>query len=158
MKMSDKTLAMRVLEGRKVDYKVHTYPEQERDAEKIAEWLEIPADRVFKTLVAVREQGKPILVMVPGSHQLDLKKLAKEVGEKKIKLASHLQAEALTGLQVGGISPLALMNKGFVLLLDRSAAACNTICISAGKKGLNVELNPAELVRITSAQYVDVIS
>jgi len=158
MKMSDKTLAMRVLEGRKVDYEVHTYPEQERDAEKIAEWLEIPADRVFKTLVAVREPGKPILVMVPGSHQLDLKKLAKEVGEKKIKLASHVQAEALTGLQVGGISPLALMNKRFVMLLDRSAAVYDTICISAGKKGLNIELNPAELMRITSAQYVDVIS
>ena len=149
---------MRVLEGRKVDYEVHTYPEQERDAEKIAEWLDIPVDRVFKTLVAVREQGKPLLVMVPGSHQLDLKKLAKEVGEKKIKLASHVQAEALTGLQVGGISPLALINKGFVMLLDRSAVTCHTICISAGKKGLNVELNPAELIRITSARYVDVIS
>jgi len=148
---------MKVLESHAVAYKVHTYPTNERDAEKIAEYLDMPADRVFKTLVAVRERGKPILVMVPGSCQLNLKKLAKELGEKKVKLATHNQAEKLTGLQVGGISPLALLNRGFVLLLDRSAAVFETICISAGKKGLNIELNPRELKSVTAARYVNVV-
>lgn len=156
--MTIKTLAMKVLESQKVAYKVHTYPENERDARKIAEWLEMPAERVFKTLVVVREGGKPLLVMVPGSHQLNLKMLAKELSEKKVKLAPHVQAEDLTGLQVGGISPLALLNRGFVILLDRSATAFETICISAGRKGMNVELNPVNLHKVTSARYVDVIS
>ena len=156
--MSNKTLAMKVLESHSVSYLIHTYPGNERDAEKIAQWLEMPAERIFKTLVVVREKGKPLLVMVPGSHQLNLKMLAKELGEKKVKFASHKQAEDLTGLQVGGISALVLLNRGFSILLDRSATAFDTICVSAGKKGINIELDPVDLHKITVARYVDVIS
>jgi Cys-tRNA(Pro)/Cys-tRNA(Cys) deacylase len=143
--MSSKTLAMKVLESHNVSYKVHNYPEDERDAKKIALWIEMPAERIFKTLVVTREQGKSILVMVPASHQLNLKMLARVLGEKKVKFASHFQAEEMNGLQVGGISPLVLLNRGFLILLDRSASACDTICVSAGKKGLNIELDPVEL-------------
>lgn len=158
MGMSSKTLAMKVLEAQKVSYVVHTYPEYERDAKKIAQWIEIPAERIFKTLVVTRETGKPLLVMVPGSHQLNLKKLAKDLGEKKVKFASHVQAEELTGLEVGGISPLVLLNRGFMILLDQSATAFDTICVSAGKKGVNIELDPVDLHKVTAARYVDVIS
>jgi Cys-tRNA(Pro)/Cys-tRNA(Cys) deacylase len=147
---------MKVLESRSIAYQIHTYPEKERDAEKIAGYLGIPADRVFKTLVAVREDKKPLLVMVPGNHQLDLKKLAKGVGEKKVKLATHVQAEKITGLQVGGISPLALLNRGFDIVLDRSATAHEAICISAGKKGVNIELDPKKLQLVTAAHNLDV--
>jgi Cys-tRNA(Pro)/Cys-tRNA(Cys) deacylase len=156
--MSSKTLAMKVLESQKIAYKVHTYPEHERDAKKIALWIEMPAERIFKTLVVTRDQGKSLLVMIPASHQLNLKMLAKELGEKKVKFASHVQAEQMTGLQVGGISPLVLLNRGFTILLDRSAFAFDTICVSAGKKGLNIELGPVDLCEVTAARYVDVIS
>lgn len=156
--MSSKTLAMKVLESHKVSYRVHSYPENERDAKKIALRIEMPAERIFKTLVVTRVQGKSLLVMVPASHQLNLKLLAKELGEKKVKFASHIQAEEMTGLQVGGISPLVLLNRGFVILLDRSATAFDSICVSAGKKGLNIELDPVDLHSVTAARYVDVIS
>ena len=156
--MSSKTLAMRVLEGAKISYQIHTYPEDERDAEKIAQQLDIPSDRVFKTLVVIRETGKPMLVMIPGSHQLNLKKLAKFLGEKKVKFATHAQAEQLTGLKVGGISPLVLLNRGFLILLDRSAVDHETVCVSAGKKGINLELDPHDLRQVSGARYLDAIS
>jgi len=153
--MTKKTLAMKVLESRSIAYQVHTYPDNERDAEKIAEYLGIDAERVFKTLVAVREGRKPLLVMVPANRQLDLKKLAKGIGEKKVRIASHVQAEKITGLQVGGISPLALLNRGFDMVLDTSAKLHETICISAGKKGINLKLDPEKLQMVTSARYLD---
>jgi Cys-tRNA(Pro)/Cys-tRNA(Cys) deacylase len=156
--MSSKTLSMRVLEAQKVSYQIHTYPEGERDAKNIARLLNIPADRIYKTLVVVRDKGKPLLVMVPGSHKLNLKMLAKELGEKKVKLAAHARAEELTGLQVGGISPLALLNRGFLILLDQSAANHDSVLVSAGKKGINIEIDPVDLRKVTSALYVDVIS
>jgi Cys-tRNA(Pro)/Cys-tRNA(Cys) deacylase len=149
---------MKLLEAQKIWYAVHTYPADERDASLIAEWLDIPPERVFKTLVAVRSGGKSLLVMVPASRQLNLKKLAKVIGVKKVRLASHKQAEELTNLQVGGISPLVLLNKGFVMLLDESAADHQTICISAGKKGMNLEMKPADLKEVTGASFVDVVS
>ncbi len=156
--MSSKTLATKILDSLGIWYQVHSYPESERDATQIAKILDIPAERVFKTLVAVRSQAKPLLVMVPASHQLDLKKLARQIGEKKVKLATHIQAEQMTGLQVGGISPLALLNKGFVNLLDSSATNYETVCISAGKKGLNLEINVADLKEVLDAELVNVIS
>lgn len=149
---------MKVLDSRKLSYKVHAYPEGERDAGKVAELIGKAPEMVFKTLVIVRIQGKPLLVVAPGSHKLDLKKVAKAIGDKKVKLATHRQAEELTGLRVGGISPLALLNKGFINILDRSARDHRTICISAGKKGLNVELAVVDLRRVIQARYEDVIS
>ena len=86
--MAEKTLAMRLLEGKKVAYQVHEYPASERDAELVAIEIGAPAGQVFKTLVVLRPPKKPMLVMVPADRQLDLKKLAKVVGEKKVKKPS----------------------------------------------------------------------
>lgn len=151
-----KTLAMRVLEGAKMAYEVHPYDEGERDAETIAGMLGVPAGQVFKTLVVARPPAKPLLIMVPADRQLDLKKLAKVMGEKKLKLASHNEAEALTGLQVGGISALALLNKGFVMLLDESAKSYDELYVSGGQRGLDLKLKTADLVKVTKARLVDV--
>lgn len=153
--MSDKTLAMKLLEGKRVPYKVYPYPDAERDAELIADLIGVPAARVFKTLVVVRDRGKPMLVMVPANKQLDLKRLAKGVGEKKLKMASHSEAEELTGLEVGGISALALINKGFSIYLDGSAQDHDQILISAGQRGLDLELAVDDLIRLTSARMVE---
>ena len=95
-------------------------------------------------------------MIVPADRQLALKKLARELGVKKLKLASHQEAEALTGLQVGGISALALLNKGFAIYLDASAKAHEMIYVSAGQKGLDVKFKTADLIGVTGAKTVDV--
>lgn len=152
-----KTLAMKLLEGKKVDYETRTYPSSIRDAEEVAAALGAPPEQVFKTLVVPRPKpGKPMLVMVPSHSQLDLKKLAKAVDEKKLKMAAHREAEQLTGLQVGGISALALVNRGFDVFLDSSATAFPAIIISAGERGQQIKLGVDDLVRVTNARVVDV--
>ena len=151
-----KTLAMRLLEGKNVPYEAFSYPADERDATVVAEEIGIPAGQVFKTLVVQRQVGKPFLVMVPADRELDLKKMAKGVGEKKVSMASHAEAEELTGLEVGGISALALINRGFDIVLDTSAQEYETICISAGEKGINIEVPVEGLVEVTGADYLDV--
>lgn len=154
--MSEKTQAMRILEGRKVSYEVLAYPPEERDAVRIAAALDLPAHEVFKTLVVIRQSGRAMLVIIPSDRQLDLKRLAKSVGEKKVKMATHREAEALTGLQVGGISALALLNRGFAIFADSSAESLETITVSAGQRGVQVRLAAAELLEICQAQIVDV--
>ncbi len=151
-----KTQAMRLLEGKGVPYEAVTYPPGERDATVVARHLGVPASQVFKTLVAVREQGKPFLVMVPANRQLDLKKMAKAVGEKKVQLASHEEAERLTGLQVGGVSALMLINRGFDVLLDESAREFESIFVSAGQKGINIKVSVEGLRSVTGARFLDV--
>lgn len=151
-----KTLAMKVLEGQRAVYEVCAYPETERDAAVIATYFGVPAAQVFKTLVVDRAPAKPILVMVPADKQLNLKKLASFTGDKKLSLASHADAEKLTKLKVGGISPLALLNKGFIILIDASAQTLPHIFVSAGQKGLNLKVSTNDLIRITKARPVDV--
>jgi Cys-tRNA(Pro)/Cys-tRNA(Cys) deacylase len=96
--------------------------------------------------------------MVPADRQLDLKQLAKAVGEKKVKMAGHAEAESLTGLQVGGISALALVNKGFAMFLDKSAESFSQIYVSAGQRGLDIQLAVKDLVKLTRARLVNVTS
>lgn len=154
---SKKTLAMKFLDGKKVSYEAYAYPDDLRDAEEVARALDLPADRVFKTLVVSRSgPGKHILALVPANRQLDLKKLAKVVGEKKLKMASQRDAEELTGLQVGGISALALVNRGFEVYLDRTAESQAEIVVSAGERGQQIQLAAADLVEVTRARYADI--
>lgn len=150
--MSEKTLAMRVLEGKRIPYEVATYPSAIRDAVAVAAAVGLAAESVFKTLVVVRTPEKPLLVMVPANRQLDLKKLARAVGAKKLKMATQERAEGLTGLQVGGISPLALLNKGFVIYCDAAVREQDIVCISAGQRGLQIILKSDALLRVSSAR------
>ena len=158
-----KTLAMRLLEGKKIPYEAITYDANERDAEKIAVQMGVPPEQVFKTLVVAapkdgRSPTKPMLAVIPANRQLDLKKLAKLVGAKKLKMATHQQAEAMTGLQVGGISPLALINKGFLIYLDKLADNPTHIFVSAGARGTQIRLAPTDLQRLTRARLGDISS
>lgn len=158
----DKTLAMKVLEGKKVPYEVIPYPNHMRDAEEIALVLGVPAGQVFKTLVVLPpgnsgRAAKPLLVIIPADRQLNLKKVAQTVDAKKVQMASHKEAEAMTGLQVGGISALALLNKGFVVYLDASAQGYEQIYVSAGQKGLDVKLKAVDLEKVTGARLADLV-
>jgi Cys-tRNA(Pro)/Cys-tRNA(Cys) deacylase len=142
----------RLLEARKVPYTAFELPAEKLGAERTAELLGIPLKQVFKTIVVAREgRGKPILALVPGSEEVDLKALARALNEKKLSLPTEREAERLTGLQVGGISPLALLNRGFQVVLDITAQDFSEMHISGGQRGLNIRLPVMAVVEITHA-------
>jgi Cys-tRNA(Pro)/Cys-tRNA(Cys) deacylase len=150
----------RLLESRKVAYEPVEYdPNEFHSADKVAALIGVPVAQVFKTIVVVRDDRKkrPVLTIVAADREVDLKKLAAGLGEKKLWVAPQKDAEALTKLQVGGISALALINKGFDVVLDRSAErfAEAGIYVSAGQRGLNVRVKPADLVSLTGARWLD---
>jgi Cys-tRNA(Pro)/Cys-tRNA(Cys) deacylase len=153
--MKDKTNSMRALEAHKIPYDVFTFAPDIHSATGVAEALGLPPEQVYKTLVVLRPEGKPMLVIIRGDRELDLKKVASATGEKKVHMASHKEAEALTGLQVGGISALALLNRPFDVFIDRSATAWSHILVSAGKRGINLRLAVDDLIRITRASIID---
>ncbi len=153
-KRSDKTLAMHVLEGKKVPYEVLTFSPDIHSADGVAEGLGLPPEEVYKTLVIVRPLGKPLLVMAPADRELDLKRVARAVGEKKLKMASHREAEALTGLLVGGISALALLNKGFQVCILREVQGLSHVVVSAGRRGVDLRLAAEDLIQVTGATLV----
>ena len=154
-KRTPRTNAMRLLDAHKVDNEVFTFSTDIHSAMGVAEAVDLEPDTVYKTLVVKPLQGKPLLVMVAGDAQIDLPALAASVGEKKLHMASQRDAEALTGLQAGGISALALLNKGFVICIDRAAQALKQVTISAGQRGVNLRLAVDDLVRVTGARWVD---
>ena len=155
-----KTLAMKLLEGRKIKYEAVTYDTITRDAVEIAGMFGVPPEQVYKTLVvpapAKQPKLKPMLVMIPANAQLDLKKLAKVIGAKKLAMATHAEAERMTKLQVGGISPLALLNKGFAIYIDESAQTQDVVFVSAGVRGINLKVGVGDLVKVTKARQIAV--
>lgn len=154
----DKTLAMRVLEGQHVSYEVIAYPDTIHDAAELAAYVGLPPENVYKTLVILADDPglKPMLMLVAANTSLNLKKAAQAVGAKKVHMARHADAEQMTGLKVGGISALALLNKGFDVVLDEWATLLDFIVVSAGQRGLNVRLNVDDLIRITGARVAEV--
>jgi Cys-tRNA(Pro)/Cys-tRNA(Cys) deacylase len=140
-----------------VKYTAFELPVEKLGALEAARLLDLDPATVFKTIVVTREgPAKPVLVLVPGTSEVDLKLLAAALGEKKVHLPSEREAEMLTGLQAGGISPLALINKGFQVVLDSSAQDHEEINISGGQRGLNIRLPVADLVRLTNARFAKV--
>lgn len=159
-----KTLAMRVLEGQGVPFEVISFPDTIHDAVGVAEHAGLPPQLVFKTLVVQvvdpasgkpSRNEKPCLILVAADRTIDLKKAALGIGAKKVQMARQTEAERLTCLKVGGISALALLNKGFAVYLDRAAEALDEIVVSAGQRGLNLRLKTADLLRVTGARWLD---
>ena len=147
----------RFLDSQKVHYFAFETPTEKLGARETAEFLQVPLAQVFKTIVVTRDKPKkPILVVIPGANIVDLKPLAAFLGEKKVHLPTEREAEQLTGLQAGGISPLALINKGFQVVLDSSAENHPEIHISGGQRGLNIKLPVADLIRITRARLAPI--
>ena len=100
--------------------------------------------------------AKPILAVVPGNKSANLKAIAAVLNEKKLSLPTEKEAEQITGLQAGGISPLALLNKGFQVLLDASAQQYPQIHISGGQRGLNILLAVNDLIQLTNARVAKI--
>jgi Cys-tRNA(Pro)/Cys-tRNA(Cys) deacylase len=154
-KRGPRTNSMRLLDAHEVAYEVVTFAPGIHSATEVAEVAGLDPSTVYKTLVVQRPRGKPLLVMVAGDKQIDLHALAASLGEKKLTMASHRDAEVLTGLQVGGISALALLNRGFDVCLDRAAQGLDRVSVSAGQRGINLRLTVSDLVRVTAARWVD---
>lgn len=143
----------RFLDSRKIAYRALETPVEKLGAVEAAQFLGVPAETVFKTIVVIREKPKkPVLAVVPGPCSVDLKRLAAALGEKKVHLPTEREAEQLTGLQAGGISPLALIHKGFQVVVDSSAQKHGEIHISGGQRGINIRLAASDLVKLTNAR------
>ena len=156
----NKTQAMRLLDTKRIDYTPRVYAASGdcHAAEYAAALRGAAGETSYKTLGVLREaagRARPLLVMAPSHRRVDLKLMAKSLGEKKLRMATQREAERLTGLQAGGISALALLDKGFDVLLDETARSLERIHISAGRRGTDIELRVDDLVALTSANYVE---
>lgn len=146
------TPAIVALTAAGVTFTTHAYehdPAHPSYGEEAAEALGVPADRIFKTLVADVD-GVLTVAVVPVSGSLDLKALAAASGGKRAAMADPALAERTTGYVRGGISPLG-QRKRLRTVVDASAGAHPTVCVSAGRRGLEVELSPADLTALTGA-------
>lgn len=146
------TPATALLREQRVAHQVHTYdhdPRSESFGLEAAEALGQPPARVFKTLVA-EVDGRLTVAVVPVTGQLDLKALAAACGGKKASMAEMAAAERATGYVAGGISPLG-QKRRLPAVVDASATGFSTIFCSAGRRGLEIELAPGELVRLLGA-------
>lgn len=147
----------RFLESRKVPYTVFELPAEKLGGEETARLLDAPSGIVFKSIVILRKvPGKPILAVVPGDREVNLKKLAQTVGEKKVSPATQREAENISKLQVGGISPLALINKGFEIVIHSSVLGFDEVHVSGGERGVNIRLKSSDLIILTKARVSDI--
>ena len=136
-----------------VEFQVHRYdhdPDAPSYGEEAAEALDVDPDRVYKTLVALVD-GRPVVAVVPVSGELDLKALAAALGGHRAVMAHPAEAERLTGYVVGGISPLG-QKRRITTVVDSGAGRWPTVFVSAGRRGLELELPPADLIRLSGAR------
>ena len=158
-KKDEKTNVMRVLDQKKAPYTPHTYPvgDAAPDGVTVARLLGQDPAAVFKTLVARGASGGYYVFDIPVEATLDLKKAARAVGEKSVAMLPAKELLPLTGYVHGGCSPVG-MKKRFPTVFHQSCLEQQTICVSAGKVGFQVELNPADLMALTDASAADLIA
>lgn len=146
----------RMLAAKKVAFEAHELPAEKLGALGTAAYLGVDPAQVFKTIVALPEDGKPLLALVPADAELDLKALGRALGGVKVRTSTQAQAEELTGLKAGGISPLALIGKGFRVVMDESGQAYEKIYLSGGQWGLNLSIAPGDVQALTGARVAKV--
>jgi Cys-tRNA(Pro)/Cys-tRNA(Cys) deacylase len=148
---------IRFLEARKIPHQVFELSREKRGARETAEILGVDPSLVYKTIVIMQPgKAKPILAVIPGPTRVDLRLLAAALKVKKVFLPTENEAEKLTGLQAGGISPLALLNKGFVVIIDAAARNVPEIHVSGGERGVNIRLPVHALADLTHAVFASV--
>ena len=147
-----KTNAARLLDTLNIPYELRTYEVDPEDltAISVARKIGLPAEQVFKTLLAQTNAGTHVFAVIPGDTELDLKKLAQAAGAKKAELASLKEVEPLTGYARGGVTALAC-KKDYPVFLDETAQLWDIISISAGMRGLQILLAPDDYLRATKA-------
>lgn len=155
--MQDKTNVMRILDSKKIDYIPHYYNDSDNVAGMdVAIYLNENPDQVFKTLVTRAHSGIYYVFVVPVSKELDLKKAAKSVNEKSIEMIKQKELLPLTGYIHGGCSPIG-MKKFFKTVIDTSSNNFNTICISAGKVGSQIEIKVEDISKVIKIEFADVV-
>jgi Cys-tRNA(Pro)/Cys-tRNA(Cys) deacylase len=148
------TMATIALERAKIGFTLHEYPHDPRAGSyglEASEALGVPPERVFKTLVAAVDGGALAVGVIPVHRQLDLKALAAAVGGKKAVMAEVAAAERATGYVAGGISPVG-QRKRLPVVIDASALELGTLFCSAGRRGLEIEITPADLIKAAGAK------
>ncbi|MGB3224305.1 MAG: Cys-tRNA(Pro) deacylase [Desulforhopalus sp.] len=152
------TPAINAAKKKKIAYKIHQYthdPANESYGKEAAEKLGIEESRVYKTLVVQLDNGNLTVAVIPVSSMLSMKHIAKAIGAKKAAMADKELVERTTGYVVGGVSPLG-QKKRLATIIDSSAEDFPTIFVSAGRRGLDLELNPADLAALTSAIFAEI--
>ncbi|MDO5310689.1 MAG: Cys-tRNA(Pro) deacylase [Clostridia bacterium] len=156
MKGAAKTNAMRILDRNKIPYKEHLYKSDGfMDGVSIAEKLNQPIDRVYKTLVAVGKSKKYYVFVIPVAEELDLKAAAAAVGEKSVEMIHVKEINAVTGYIRGGCSPIG-MKKQYDTVIDSSAEDFDEIFFSGGRLGAQIEMSPAALADLIRARFCDI--
>lgn len=152
-----KTNVMRILDKAKITYKAHTYDHSDGaiDGAAVAEKMGQNPEQVFKTLVTKGAGRDYYVFVVPVLKELDLKKAAKSVGEKHVEMIHVKDINKVTGYIRGGCSPIG-MKKQFVTVFDKSAKNIETIIVSAGKIGYQIELAPKDLIEIVGAKTAEI--
>ena len=155
---SEKTNVMRLLDKAKIKYEPHEYPHGSEavDGLTVAKLCGFDPESVFKTLVARGTSKNVYVFVIPVSSELDLKKAAKAAGEKSVEMVKVSEINALTGYIRGGCSPVG-MKKRYPTFINESAKAKNTVYVSAGKIGSQVELEPLALAEICGAQFSELV-
>lgn len=149
------TPAVKLAEKQKIHFNLHQYqhdPSSPSYGLEAAEKLGIDAHRVFKTLLAQLDSKVLVVAVIPVSCQLNLKNLAKAAGAKKATMARPEEAERSSGYLLGGVSPLG-QKKRLKTFVCESAQALDLMCVSGGKRGLEIELSPQDLQRLTQAHF-----
>ena len=157
MGKQDKTNCMRVLESKKIPYTPHLYEaDPSLSGEDIARLLQEEPGQVFKTLVTTGRPQRFYVFVIPVNTELNLKKAAAAVGEKSVSMIPQRDLLPLTGYVHGGCSPIG-MKKRFPSYIHQTAAGMNRIFVSAGRVGCQVELAPADLIRVAELVPADLV-
>lgn len=155
--MQEKTNVMRILDSKKIEYKSHYYGDSDAiSGVDVASELGENPDQVFKTLVTRAHSGAYYVFVIPVSKELDLKKAAKIVKEKNVEMIRQKELLPLTGYIHGGCSPVG-MKKFFKTVIDITSKSYDTIFISAGKVGYQVELNVEDLTKVIRIEFEDLV-
>jgi len=156
MKNNKKTNAARELDTLKINYRLQEYPvdEEHLDAVHVAQEVGMPPEQVFKTLCVRGDRTGVIFAVIPGNGELDLKKLARVSGNKKVELVHLKELLPLTGYVRGGCSPLGARKK-YPVFMDETAQLFEEIAISAGQRGMQIIAAPEDLARAAKATLAD---
>lgn len=152
------TPGINVAKKSRVSYRVHEYSHDETSESyglEAAEKMGVPEERVFKTLVVSLDSNELVVGVIPVSSMLSMKLIAKSAGAKKAVMATQSDVERSTGYVLGGVSPLG-QKKRLKTIIDSSAKNYSTVYVSAGRRGLEIELSPDDLAKLTSGALAEI--
>lgn len=154
--MMHKTNALRMLDKAKIPYRIEEYPVDENDlsGKHVLEFASLNADQIYKTLVLHGERLGYLVICIPILEEVDLKKAAREVGDKKIEMLPLKDLLKVTGYMRGGCSPVG-MKKHFPTFFDKKIEALEEVAVSAGMRGCQMIVEPKKLIELVGGKLID---